>query len=268
MQRPETHPASALHQRRPIRRIREDEGATNGWSGDTASFERSPPEARRVDVGVFAFGEELSHPSAGLLRAVLAHLALELDVHAHLPAAEIEPLLKGELVVCLWPVVRDQEAAVVGKPYVRLDLVTSEGLRLLERLDRVVWRVPLRSSVSDPAHLRLASHIAATHYDERNDRAGRPDRDEGRDAAPVVLWHRRPVQRIERDVVHPIGPLEERPELLPEVADHGDGAEDGNRDARAPADEGVADAREGVRDGKHRRGRKNEAAAGQADPGR
>src|SRR5256885_5140047 len=105
MQGPETHPASALHQRRPIRRVREDEGATNGWSGDTASLESGPPEARRIDVGVFAFGEELSHLSASLLRALLAHLAFELDVYAHLSAAEIEHLLESELVACLRPVV-------------------------------------------------------------------------------------------------------------------------------------------------------------------
>src|SRR5438034_11464121 len=180
MQRPETHPASALHQRRPIRRVREDEGATNGWSCDTASLERGPPEARHVDVGVFAFGKDFSHLSAGLLRALLAHLAFELDVDAHLSAAEVEDLLERELVLRLWPVMRNQQAAIVGKPYVGLDLVTSERLRLLERLNCVVWRVPLRSSVSDAAHVRLASHIPATHYDERDDRAGRPRSEERR----------------------------------------------------------------------------------------
>ena len=193
MQRPETHPASALHQRRPIRRVGEDERATSRRSGDAAPFECAPPEARHVDVGVLAFGKELSHLTAGLLRALLAHLALELDVDAHLSAAEVEDLLERELVLRPWPVMRNQQAAIVGKPYVGLDLVTSERLRLLERLNCVVWRVPLRSSVSDAAHVRLASHIPATHYDERDDRAGRPDRDEGRDTAPVVLRHRRPV---------------------------------------------------------------------------
>src|SRR6266566_2695106 len=148
MQRPETHPASALHQRRSIRRVREDEGATSRRSGDAASFECGPPEARHVDVGVFAFGKELSHLSAGLLRALLAHLALELDVDAHLSAAEIEDLLERELLLRLWPVMRNQQAAIVGKPYVGLDLVTSERERFLERLDRVVGRVTLGTSMS------------------------------------------------------------------------------------------------------------------------
>ena len=69
---------------------------------------------------------------AGLASALLAHLAFELDVHAHPAAAEVEHLLKRELQLGFRAVVRDEKSTIVHEPHVRLDLVTSERQSLLE----------------------------------------------------------------------------------------------------------------------------------------
>ena len=138
VQRPETHAARALHERRPVGRVGEEERAPHRWSGDPASLETGPPEARHVRVGILALGKQFSHLGTGLVSRLLAHLALELDVHAHLAAAEIEHLHERELRVRAWAVVRDHETPVVREPYVRLDLVAPERERFRERFDGVL----------------------------------------------------------------------------------------------------------------------------------
>src|SRR5439155_23370731 len=112
----------------------------------------------------------------------------------------------------------------------------------------------------------LASHIPATHNDEGYSRPGDADRDQRGNPTPVVLRHRRSVQGVERDVAHPVGPLEEWRELLREVPHHCQCAQGGDGHPWPPAHERVTDTSERVGDWQYSRGGEDEAACGQADP--
>jgi len=90
---------------------------------------------------------------AGLVRGGLAEFALQLDVHAHPSAAEVEDVIKSEESRRRRrPIMRDDHSAAGQDPHIRLDFVASEFERLLKRLDRVVRRVSLRAAMSDPPH--------------------------------------------------------------------------------------------------------------------
>src|SRR5438045_8867750 len=94
----------------------------------------------------------------GLARRSLAAFALELHIHAHAAATEVEDLVQLEQPVTrLGAVVRDDQRATRHKPDVRLDLIAREVDRLLERGDGVVRSVSFRAAVANTPHARSLS---------------------------------------------------------------------------------------------------------------